>query len=404
MIRYQGFVFELKPNNVEKTLLRRFAGCSRFVWNEVLALNELRFEYGEKIMNYHDAANYLKFLKSEHAWLNGVHSQPLQQTLMDLWKAYTNFFNPELAAEKPQFKKKFGRSGIRFPQGFKVANKAIYLPKIGWIPYIQSRKILGQPKSVTVSQRAEKWFVSILTEREVEEPSHSGKSTVGIDLGVKIFAALSTGEKIFGPNSFEKLGRKLAHLNRELSRRVKFSKNWRKTKQKISCLHFRIANTRKDALHKTSTAISKNHAIVFIEDLRIKNMTKSASGTIENPGTNVAQKRGLNRRILDQGWGMFGEQLAYKCYWNGGLLVRVNPRDTSRECSECHFVAKESRKTQSLFVCIACGFEKNADINAANTIEYRGLRLLSGRDTSEVPVERSSNAVKQETRSNRKIA
>ena len=399
MIRHQGFVFELKPNNVEKTRLLNFLGCSRFVWNEVLALNELRFERGEKTLNYHDFAGYLQYLKSEYEWLNGVHSQPLQQTLMDLRQSYKNFFNPELAAEKPQFKKKFRRHGIRFPQGFKIANKAVYLPKIGWIPYIQSRKILGLPKSVTISQRAGKWFISILTEREVEEPSHSQKSTVGIDLGVKIFAALSSGEKREGPNSFKKLGRKLAHVQRELSRRVKLSKNWRKTKQKISRLHFKIANTRKDALHKTSTAISKNHAIVFIEDLRIKNMTKSASGTIEEPRINVAQKRGLNRSILDQGWGMFGEQLAYKCDWNGGLFVRVNPRNSSRECSECHFVDKENRKTQALFVCVNCGFEKNADFNAANIIEYRGLELLSGRDTSEVPVERSMSAVKQETRS-----
>lgn len=404
MIRHQGFVFELKPNNVEKTRLRRFAGCSRFVWNEVLALNELRFERGEKPMNYNDSAAYLKFLKAENAWLCNVHSQPLQQSLMDLWKSYTNFFDSKLAAQKPRFKKKSLPIGIRFPQGFKIANKAIYLPKVGWIPYIQSRKIIGLPKSITISQRAGKWFASILTEREVEDVSHPVKSTVGIDLGVKIFAACSSGEKFEGSNAFDKLGRKLAHVQRELSRRVKFSKNWRKTKQKISRFHLKIANTRKDMLHKASSSISKNHAIVIIEDLRIGNMTKSASGTVDEPGINVAQKRGLNRRILDQGWGIFAEQLEYKCAWNGGLLVRVNPRNSSRECSKCHHISKENRKTQALFKCVNCGFEKNADFNAADIIEYRGLELLSGRDTSEVPVERSKNAVKQESRGDRKVA
>ncbi|MHB8703181.1 MAG: RNA-guided endonuclease InsQ/TnpB family protein [Candidatus Tyrphobacter sp.] len=399
MIRRQGYIFELKRNNREATTLRRFAGCCRFVWNELLAMNELRHERGEKRLGYSAACKYLASIKNEHPWLADVHSQPLQQALKDLSRAYANFFDPNLRAQFPAFKKKGQHVGVRFPQGFRITNNAVYLPKLGWLGYRASRKIDGTPKSVTVYEKAGRWFVSILTEREVETPRHPSNAVVGIDLGVKVFAALSTGETIAGPNAFAKLSRRLAHLQRELARRERFSKSWRTTKANISRLYARIANVRADAINKHSTKISKNHAVVIVEDLRIGNMTKSAKGTRENPGKNVAQKSGLNRRILDQGWGAFARMLDYKLAWQGGLLVRVDPRNTSRTCPSCGHVAAENRTTQERFVCVNCGRTANADVNAAIVIRERGLKLIQGETTPGVPVERSTNAVKQETRS-----
>ena len=397
-------MFELKPKIRTISRLRRFLGCSRFVWNEVLAMNELRHDRGEKLLTYKMSCEYLVHLKAEYPWLSDVHSQPLQQTLKDLARAYDNFFNPKLRARPPAFKKPGRHIGIRFPQGFKTTNNAVYLPKIGWIGYRTSRTILGTPKSVTVYEKAGRWFVSILTEREVEMPQHPSQSVVGIDLGVAIFAALSDGQKIGGPNAFARFSRSVAHLQRELSRRTKFGKNWTKTKTKISKLHVRISNVRNDALHKLSTTISKNHAVVFIEDLRIGNMTRSARGTVEQPGKKVAQKRGLNRVILDQGWGTFGSMLDYKLAWNGGMLVRVDPTNTSRTCPECGHVAAENRKTQDRFVCVNCGLTENADVNAAINIRERGLTLIQGGTSPGVPVERSMNATKQETRSRDDVA
>jgi putative transposase len=310
-------------------------------------MNELRYERGKKRFGYAASCGYLASIKSEYPWLADVHSQPLQQTLKDLSRAYANFFNPKLRAQFPAFKKKGQHIGVRFPQGFRITNNAVYLPKLGWIGYRASRKIEGMPKSLTVYEKAGRWFASILTERDVAPPQHSSESIVGIDLAVKIFAALSNGEQIAGPNAFTSLKRKLAHFQRELSRRMKFSKNWRKTKTKIGKLHVRIANVRNDALHKTSTTISKNHAVVIVEDLRIGNMTRSAKGTIEEPGTNVAQKSGLNRRILDQGWGSFSRMLDYKLAWLGGLFVRVDPRNTSRTCPACSHVVAEIGQRRS---------------------------------------------------------
>ena len=138
-----------------------------------------------------------------------------------------------------------------------------------------------------------------------------------------------------------------------------------------------MANARKDYLHKITTTISKNHALVCIEDLQVSNMSKSASGTKEKPGKNVRQKSGLNRSILDQGWGMFRSQLAYKLEWNGGMLLAVPPQYSSQECPACHHIAKENRKTQAQFECMSCNYKNHADVVGATNVLERGHRLLA---------------------------
>ena len=207
------------------------------------------------------------------------------------------------------------------------------------------------------------------TERDVAEPVHQNAgSAVGIDLGVARFAALSDGSFVRGTQAFKTHERRLALLGRRLARKVKFSANWRKAKARLTKLHTRIANIRKDHLHKASATISKSHAIVVMEDLRITNMTKSANGSAERPGSNVRAKAALNRRILDQGWGEFRRQLAYKLAWNGGTLLLVDARNTSRTCSACGHVSAENRRNQVSFICVSCGHASNADTNAAKNI------------------------------------
>jgi len=154
-------------------------------------------------------------------------------------------------------------------------------------------------------------------------------------------------------------------------------KNWQKLKAKIVKLHHKIANTRKDYLHKISNKISKNHAIVYVEDLQVANMTKSANGDINQPGKNVKQKSGLNRAILDQSWYEFRRQLEYKLAWNGGFLVAVPPQNTSRTCPSCGHITKENRKTQSEFKCVDCGYTENADVVGAINILQRGQAILA---------------------------
>jgi putative transposase len=371
MVRRQGYRFRLKPTHADATKLRRFLGCSRFVWNEVLAMNELRHERGERRLGYVAMCDYLVYLKNEHRFLCEVHSQPLQQTLKDLARAYQRAFDPKLAAGFPRLKKRGRAFGIRFPQGFKIDGKGIYLPKIGWIGFRKSRAIEGQPKNVTISFDGQHWYVTIQTQREIEAPVHGSERSVGIDLGITKFAALSDGTFLDGANAFQKYQKRLAMLQRRMARKVKFSRNWRKAKAKVSRLHRKIASVRNDMLHKASTTISKNHAVVVLEDLRVTNMTASAKGTIERPGRNVRAKSALNRRVLDQGWGHFRRQLAYKLEWNGGVLLLVDPRDTSRTCAVCGHISKENRQTQAAFRCVACQHVSNADTNAAINILRR---------------------------------
>jgi len=161
-----------------------------------------------------------------------------------------------------------------------------------------------------------------------------------------------------------------------LSRKVKFSNNWKKAKGRVGKVHSRIANVRRDYLHKVSTAISKNHAIVCIEDLQVRNMSKSAAGTTDQPGRNVRAKSGLNKSIIDQAWSEFRRQLDYKLAWKGGALIAVPPQNTSRTCPVCGCVSADNRQTQARFRCVDCGFEEHADVVGAINILARGMEIM----------------------------
>jgi putative transposase len=301
---------------------------------------------------------------------------------MNLERAYLNFF--EKRAQFPKLKKRGVSDSFRYPQGCKLdqANSRVFLPKLRWVRFRSSREVLGDIANITISLKAGRWYASIQTTREFEVPKHPATGAVGIDMGVMHFATLSDGSHFESLGSFKKHQRRLEHYQRMMARRTKFGRNWHKAKKKIQTIYARIGNCRRDYLHKCSTAISQSHAMVCIEDLQVRNMTKSASGTILNPGTNVRAKSSLNRSILDQGWGEFRRQLEYKLQWNGGILVPVSPHNTSRECPLCGHTDADNRKTQSRFACVACGYENNADLVGALNILARGHRVTACRDTS----------------------
>lgn len=393
MLIRQGFKFELRPDGEQRRKMIRFAGACRFVFNHALALQRERHARGEKKLGYAELCKVLVEWKSDPqtAWLPETHSQLLQQALKDLERAYSNFFAKRAAF--PRFKKKGLGDSFRFPQGYKLdqCNSRIFLPKIGWLRYRNSRDVMGNVKNVTVVQSAGKWFVSIQTEREVEEPGHPSTSTIGIDVGVACFAAFSDGAMVEPLNSFKKHQARLRRYQRAMARKQKFSQNWKKAKATVQKIHARISNCRRDFLHKTSTTISKNHATVFVENLQVKHLSKSAAGTTDNPGRNVKAKSGLNRSILDQAWGEFRRQLDYKLDWLGGRLTAVPPQNTSRTCPECDHVSADNRKTQARFACVNCGFEGHADVVAAINILERGLSLLACGELAQ-----SGHSMKQE--------
>ena len=376
MLRLQAFKFELMPDGQQQRDMRRFAGSCRFVYNKALALQKANYEAGGKFIGYVAMAKHLTEWRNstETPWLKDAPVHPLQHALKDLERAYKNFFAKR--ADFPRFKRKGLGESFRYPDAkqFEIdqANGRIKLPKLGWVRYRNSRDVLGTPKNITVSQSAGKWYASIQTEREVEQPVPNATTAIGIDMGVVRFATLSDGTYYAPLNSFKKHEARLRRYQRAMSRKKKFSNNWKKAKTKVQKIHVQIGNARRDFLHKTTTTISKNHAMVAVEDLQISNMSRSSKGSAEVPGKKVRQKSGLNKSILDQGWFEFRRQLDYKLGWNGGLLVAVPPHNTSRTCPACEHVAADNRKTQARFECVECGYENNADHVGAMNILARG--------------------------------
>jgi putative transposase len=377
MIKRKSFLFRIKTTPQIEHEFAKFAGCSRFVWNRALALQKERLDAKEKILRFTGLCTLLPLWKHELPWLREANAQSLQQTLKFLDRALKDAFDKSNPKRFPTFKKK-GKctDSFRIPQGFKVDDDRIFLPKTGWIRIFKSREIEGTVKNLTVSRRGKHWYASLQTEAEVPEPRHASTSEVGIDMGIRAFAALSDGAIVEPLNSFRAMEKTLARAQRSLARKVKFSANWRKQKARIAALHERIANTRGDFLHKLSTDVCKSHALIVIEDLRVSHMSRSAKGTIQAPGRNVRAKAGLNKSILDQGWGEFRRQLEYKALWAGGVLVAVPPQYTSQTCPECGLVDAGNRH-KTKFKCLGCGHTADADVNAAINILAAGHAVMA---------------------------
>ncbi|MFM7009265.1 MAG: RNA-guided endonuclease InsQ/TnpB family protein [Betaproteobacteria bacterium] len=402
MQRLQAFKFELRPNGEQQRNLRRIAGACRFVFNKALALQKANHEADHKYIGYVAMAKHLTAWRNgmDTPWLKEAPVHPLQHALKDLDRAYSNFFAKRAAF--PRFKKKGAGDSFRYPDPKQIkldqSNDRIFLPKLGWLRYRNSRDVLGALRNVTVSSSGGKWFVSIQTAREVELPVPTTTSIVGIDMGIARFATLSDGTFLAPLNSFKQHEIRLRRYQRAMSRKIKFSNNWKKAKQRVQRIHTRISNVRRDYLHKATTTISQNHAIVCIEDLRVRNMSQSASGTVERPGKHVKAKSGLNKAILDQGWFEFRRQLDYKLRWNGGQLIAIAPKNTSRTCPDCGHISEDNRQTQSQFRCVACGFEQHADHVAAINIKAAGLAVLAcgepvllGRSVKQEPTEATTH-------------
>jgi putative transposase len=375
MQRLQAFKFELMPTGDQQRDMRRFCGACRFVFNKALALQKKNHEAGNTFIGYVAMAKRLTAWRngSETPWLKEAPVHPLQHALKDMELAYKNFF--EKRADFPRFKKKGSGGSFRYPDSKQIKldqdNSRIFLPKLGWVRYRNSRQVLGELRNATVSQSGGKWFVSIQTRREVEQATPHGNA-VGIDMGISRFATLSDG-RFFAPlNSFKRHENALRKAQQAMSRKTKFSRNWKRAKARVQRIHSHIGNARRDYLHKTTSSISKNHAMVCVEDLQVRNMSKSSAGGSEQPGRNVRAKSGLNKAILDQGWFEFRRQLDYKLAWKGGYLVAVAPHYTSQTCPCCGHVCKDNRQTQAQFRCVECGFEDNADVVGAINVLRAG--------------------------------
>lgn len=311
----QHYKFRLLPNKEQEILLNQAIGSARFVWNQVLAKSFEMFAKNERI-RYETIEKKLLPLKKtpEFSFLGQTYSACLQQKIKDLAKAWDKFFNPKeqaklkqkpFKAKKPKFfklpdggevqlrplmprfkKKSDGEQSFRLPfNDCEVIGDRVSLPKkTGWIKFKKSQEIVGKITSITIKKICGLWYVSFCINREIEQPLHPSKSAIGVDLGIKKLITTSDGQ-VFDPiNSFKANQVKIARLQRKLKKKTKFSENWKKLNLKINKLHHHIANIRHDYLHKVTTTLSKNHAMIVVEDLKVANMSKSAKGSIEEKG------------------------------------------------------------------------------------------------------------------------
>jgi putative transposase len=381
MIR-KAFKYRLKDKR-RLGVLKGTCGCSRFVWNKALALQKDRLGSGRKLLSYKELCAELTTWKrsDDFHFLREANAQGLQQTLKQLDRAIRDGLDPKQPSKRfPTFKKKGRcRDSFHVPVAPRLDGNRIFIPKIGWCPFWRSRPVEGTPKNFTISNESGRWFVSIQVEigEAPAPPSTRPVSPVGLDLGVRRHTTTSNGDAFeFPSRRMAELENERKRLQKALSRKTKFGSNWWKNRKRLAGSSAKIARVRNDWLHKSSTRIIKNHDAVFVEDLRVVNMTASAKGSIENPGKNVKAKSGLNRAILDKGWSEFARMLEYKCDWAGKTFLRVDPKHTSQKCSKCGHVHADNRTSQSRFMCVACGFEMNADVNAAKNILEAGLSLL----------------------------
>lgn len=384
MLLLKAYRFRLKPMIEQLRVIEQTAAVVRFVWNSALALQKYRLDHHHRILRYAELCKELTAARNdpELAFLTQVHSKPEQQVLKDLGRAFENFFAGRAAF--PRFKKKGRHEAFRHPERVLVRGRHVHIPGIGAVRFFKSCEVVGTIKNATVSRRGEHWYVSLQVEQQVAPAVHPARSLVGVDMGVARLATLSDGTVYAPLNSLRRQERKLSLAQRSLARKEKYSSNWHRQKEKIGRLHIRVADARRDYLHKTSTAISKSHAVVVVEELTVSNMSASARGTMEEPGRNVKAKSGLNKSILDQGWYELRRQLEYKQSWQGGLVVAVPPAGTSQRCSSCGHEAAASRRSQAEFVCVACGYAEHADLNAAKNIARAGhARLACGEGSLE---------------------
>jgi putative transposase len=358
----------LYPSQEQEILMYKTAGCCRFVYNFFLAHAK-----EHKDFNYNEYCKKLTALKKDekYSFLQEVPSQPLQQSLKHLDVSFKRFFKKQ--SSFPVFKKKFVKDRFTYPEGVRLnpSFTKIFLPKIGNMKFKTSKKYLKLLKThefrtCTAMVEAGKWYISILVEdNTVPQPAVKINKTVGIDLGVKKYLVMSTGQSISAPDIINKL-KEIDSLKSYLSRKKKGSNASKKLQLKIQTNQKHFNDLKTDFLNKLVDYIIKNHDCVILEDLNIRKMIKHKGDW----------KSTFNRLMTMIPMYAFRRKLQYKAMLAGKYCVAVNPAYTSRTCSSCEHVDKMNRKSQSEFECTRCGFSANADLNAAFNIHNLGLNAL----------------------------
>ena len=370
------YKYRLKPSKSQVVVLNQWLGTCRFLYNICLEHRIHCWQSYRNTISSFDQNYQLKDCKKTAGleWLANVHSQVLQEVIKRVERSFKNFFR---GAGFPKWAKKFEYRSFTFTQvgSVRIEPKRIKLPKLGWFKFILHRPFQGNPKQLQVVKENNHWYICLVCEKVPLRQFKGENQAVGIDFGVKRLVSLSDGTYFENPLFLKQYQNRLRLLQRKLSRQVKRSHTWWKTKKQIKSLYAKISRCRKDYLHKVSHAIAAKYSLVFLENLQLKNMTKSAKGDVESLGRMVKQKSGLNRVLLDSGLGLLRSQIEYKVTCFGNTSHRVRSTYGSQTCSKCGCVSQANRKSQSVFQCINCSFAINADENAALNYLSAGTAL-----------------------------
>jgi putative transposase len=384
---FLGFKTELKLNKIQRVLLSKHAGTARHAWNWGLALTKQILDNNkanpDDKIKFPTAIDLHKWLvalvKPANSWYYEVSKCAPQYALKQLREAWDRCFKK--ISGVPRFKKKGRKDSFTLDGSIKVEHFKVRVPVIGWLKTYERLPLMITPKSVTISRHADRWFISFKIE---VEPTITPKlvEAVGVDLGVNSIATLSTGETFKGAKSYKKYEKKLTRLQYLLRHKQVGSSNYNKAQLKIARLHRKIVNIRSDTLHKLTTYISKNHAVIGLEDLNV-------SGMMAN--------RKLAKAIGDMGFHEFRRQLEYKCQLYGSQLVFVDRfYPSSKTCSNCGHVKESLSLSERVFKCDECGFECDRDTNASINLEKATSSVVSAcglvsADTARVKQEEDVN-------------
>ena len=371
---HKAYKTELNPNKTQIVLLNKSVGCARFAYNWGLARRIEEYERTGKYLTAIDQQKQLNQIKQfDFPWMYEVSKCSPQGALQDLDRAYGNFFRRIKKGEKPgfpKFKSKHdANQSFKLTGAIHIESNRMSLPRTGWVKLKEKDYIpVGfKPLSATVSKKADRWFVSVLFEEEINPVQNKDGNVVGVDLGIKNLAVTSDNVVFMNPKALNKNLDKLARLQRKQFRQVKGSNNRKKTIKKIQRLHYRISNIRRDAIHKMTTAVAKTKPqLVVIEDLAVRNM--------------LGNHR-IARSISDASFGEIRRQFEYKALWNG-FEVQVADRwfPSSKMCSCCGCIKVDLKLGDRTFICPECGLVIDRDLNAS--LNLKKYPTLSSRGSN----------------------
>jgi transposase len=366
--------YRLLPTPAQEAVLRDHCAHARYVWNLAVEQHSHWHPGRTSAPGYLEQSRQLTAARAEHDWLAAGSQMVQQQALRDFAQAMAAFFDPANPAGPPSWRK------ARRDEGFRIVGRRgrqwdvrrlnrkageAWIPKVGWVRFRWSRAVPPGVKSYRVTMdRVGRWHIAFAAIPD-PVPGPGNGEVVGIDRGVAVSAALSTGELLHVSGLTVRERKRLRRLERKLARARRGSERRKGVRLAIARLKARETDRRKDWAEKASTDIARRFDTIRVEDLLIKNMTRSAKGSAGNPGRNVRQKSGLNREILRSGWGLLVRRLEEKA---ASRVEKIKPAFTSQRCSACGHVDAKSRESQARFVCTACGLACNADVNAARNI------------------------------------